>query len=302
MTTGTRHGDAGLTIGRETMQPIYDFVDGAVKEQKPFFVWYAPFLPHTPHTPPERLLKKYLDKSPDEGTRQVLGDVRMVRRNVRPTARLPRRPQAPRQHAGRLRHRQRLDSRPADNNRAKQSPFDFGLRTPITLRLPGKIEPQRERRVRDVDRPRADDLESCAASSRRPRCKGIDLLDAKAVAARKQIFGEIFTHNAVDVDVPASSLRFRWARDGKLEADRARKAERAGRRRAVVRRRSRPAGTQEPRGGARRRRRAIDGGDGPVVGRGADEAVGRDEVTLSPVVHDRATRARRRRTPRGRAG
>lgn len=30
--------------------------------EKPFFVWYAPFLPHTPHTPPERLFKKYRAK------------------------------------------------------------------------------------------------------------------------------------------------------------------------------------------------------------------------------------------------
>ena len=44
--------------------------------------------------------------------------------------------------------------------------------------------------------------------------QGINLLDAKAVADRKQIFGEIFTHNAVDLDVPASSLRYRWAREG----------------------------------------------------------------------------------------
>ena len=39
------------------MQPIYDFIQSAGK--RPFFVWYAPFLPHTPHTPPERLLKQY---------------------------------------------------------------------------------------------------------------------------------------------------------------------------------------------------------------------------------------------------
>ncbi len=32
------NGDAGLTIGRETMQPIYDFVDEQAP-RKPFFVW-----------------------------------------------------------------------------------------------------------------------------------------------------------------------------------------------------------------------------------------------------------------------
>ena len=44
------------------MEPVFDFIDRSVKQEKPFFVWYAPFLPHTPHNPPERLHKKYLAK------------------------------------------------------------------------------------------------------------------------------------------------------------------------------------------------------------------------------------------------
>ena len=64
MTKGQRHGDEGLDIGRKTMQPIFDFIADARKAGKPFFVWYAPMLPHTPHNPPERLLAKYKDKAP----------------------------------------------------------------------------------------------------------------------------------------------------------------------------------------------------------------------------------------------
>jgi arylsulfatase A-like enzyme len=56
---GGRHGDAGLKIGREGMNPVTEFIDLAVVQKKPFFVWYAPFLPHTPHNPPQRLLDKY---------------------------------------------------------------------------------------------------------------------------------------------------------------------------------------------------------------------------------------------------
>ncbi|MDX1564523.1 MAG: sulfatase-like hydrolase/transferase, partial [Phycisphaeraceae bacterium] len=56
---GGRHGDAGLSIGRKGLKPIADFVDHAVEQKKPFFIWYAPFLPHTPHNPPQRLLSKY---------------------------------------------------------------------------------------------------------------------------------------------------------------------------------------------------------------------------------------------------
>ncbi len=54
---GGRHGDDGLKIGREGMAPITQFLDAA--GDRPFFLWYAPMLPHAPHNPPERLLAKY---------------------------------------------------------------------------------------------------------------------------------------------------------------------------------------------------------------------------------------------------
>ncbi len=63
---GGRHGDEGLTIGREEMDTIYSFIDKSQQENKPFFLWYAPFLPHTPHNPPDSLLQKYLDKVDSE--------------------------------------------------------------------------------------------------------------------------------------------------------------------------------------------------------------------------------------------
>jgi len=39
---GGRHGDDGLKIGRQGMQPIFDFIDEARQRNKPFFLWYAP--------------------------------------------------------------------------------------------------------------------------------------------------------------------------------------------------------------------------------------------------------------------
>ena len=56
-----RHGGAALAIGRETMEPIDSLIDTAIAAGRPFFIWYAPFLPHLPHNPPERLLEKYAD-------------------------------------------------------------------------------------------------------------------------------------------------------------------------------------------------------------------------------------------------
>ena len=57
---GGRHGDEGLKIGRNGMEPIFNFIKDA--GDKPFFIWYAPFLPHTPHNPPKRLFDKYAAK------------------------------------------------------------------------------------------------------------------------------------------------------------------------------------------------------------------------------------------------
>jgi len=55
---GGRHGDKGLEISRKGMKPIRDFMDEAAREKKPFFIWHAPFLPHTPHNPPKGLFEK----------------------------------------------------------------------------------------------------------------------------------------------------------------------------------------------------------------------------------------------------
>jgi uncharacterized sulfatase len=60
---GGRHGDEGLTIGREGLRPVFDFLDAAKTDGKPFYVWYAPMMPHQPHNPPDRLLAKYKDKT-----------------------------------------------------------------------------------------------------------------------------------------------------------------------------------------------------------------------------------------------
>ena len=38
-----RHGDEGLKIGREGLDPIFNFIDQTQKDNVPFFVWYAPF-------------------------------------------------------------------------------------------------------------------------------------------------------------------------------------------------------------------------------------------------------------------
>ncbi|MDG1894699.1 MAG: sulfatase-like hydrolase/transferase, partial [Fuerstiella sp.] len=68
------NGDAGLVIGRETMQPIYNFVaDHAGR--KPFFVWYAPFLPHTPFDAAQRYHDVYRDKQIPDHMRPYYAEI-----------------------------------------------------------------------------------------------------------------------------------------------------------------------------------------------------------------------------------
>jgi len=44
-------GGSGLELARATMQPAYDFIDMA--GETPFFLWYAPELPHYPFVAPD---------------------------------------------------------------------------------------------------------------------------------------------------------------------------------------------------------------------------------------------------------
>ncbi len=94
--------------------------------------------------------------------------------------------------------------------KSKQSPYDGGLRTPILVRWPGKVRPgSSDRPVVSIDL--APTILAAAGLKPTPEMQGVDLNDAAAVARRGAIFGEIFTHNAVDIHRPASSLRYRWA-------------------------------------------------------------------------------------------
>jgi arylsulfatase A-like enzyme len=212
MTQGDRHGDDGLEIGRKTMQPIYDFIAGARRKQQPFFVWYAPMMPHLPHNPPERLLAKYKDVAPSLPEAKYWATVEWFDETVGDLLRY-------------LDEQQLADNTMVayvtDNgwitdpetgqadDRSKQSPYDGGLRTPIMIRWPSHVKPQRsESFTSSLDL--APTLLAAANVKPTPQMPGINLLDAQAVADRKAIFGECFTHNAKDLNNPAASLRWQW--------------------------------------------------------------------------------------------
>jgi len=208
---GGRHGDAGLTIGRKGMGPIFDFIDSAGR--RPFFIWYAPFLPHSPHNPPKELLDKYCDKTEsihvarywamcewfDRTCGQLLDylDKKKLAENTLVVFVTDN---------GWI---QRPDS-PRYAPRSKQSPNEGGIRTPIMLRWPGRIEPKTDGQTPVISIDLAPTILNACGLKPTSEMQGVNLLDTEAPQRREAVFGEIFTHNAVKVNQPASSLRYRW--------------------------------------------------------------------------------------------
>ena len=61
-------GGDGITLARETMEPVYEFIDRHL--QTPFFIWYGPSLPHTPLNPPEQFQRLYADTNLSESAKK----------------------------------------------------------------------------------------------------------------------------------------------------------------------------------------------------------------------------------------
>jgi len=101
--------------------------------------------------------------------------------------------------------------------KSKLSPYDGGLRTPIMLRWPGQIAPRRsEALAQSIDL--YPTLLGFAGIPPAVDLPGLNLLDDEALARRKQLYGECFTHDAQDLANPAASLRWRWMIDDHWKA------------------------------------------------------------------------------------
>jgi uncharacterized sulfatase len=209
-----RHGDAGLKIGRGGMQPVLNFIDQSVADKKPFFVWYAPFMPHTPHTPPERILKKYIAKGVQERIAKYYAMCEWFDETCGTL----------------VKH---IDESGVGNNtlivyvtdngwiqteagsyapRSKRSPYEGGTRTPIMFRWPGTIAP--------ADRPElcssidiVPTMLAAAGADAPHSFPGLNLLPQLKTGQkidRDTLFGESFAHDIADINQPQASLLYRW--------------------------------------------------------------------------------------------
>jgi uncharacterized sulfatase len=219
---GGRHGDDGLKIGREGLEPVFQFVDHAVAEQKPFFLWYAPFMPHTPHTPPERLFQKY--KAKGIASDHVARYYAMVEWFDETCGQLLDRLEA----KGLTRNT--LIVYVADNGwiqqengtgyapRSKQSANEGGVRQPILFSWPGVIQPGKrgEQLCSSVDIvPTALAAAGAAIPKNLPGHDLLPVLKSGQPTPRKDVFGETFDHDVANLDRPEDTLLYRWVVEGR---------------------------------------------------------------------------------------
>lgn len=216
-TRGGRHGDEGLKIGRTGLKPIYDFIEEPGAEEDPFFIWYAPFLPHTPHTPPKDLEEKYLKLTPDTTIAKYWAMVEWFDQTV-----------------GEL--QSYLKDKDLDENtlivytcdngwiqevdsksyapKSKRTPFEGGIRTPVMLKYPGVVSPKLDDTnvVSNVDIvPTVYSLLGLEKGD----LPGINILNENALQNRKTVFAEAYNHDIINVEVPTESLLYKIAVEGK---------------------------------------------------------------------------------------
>ena len=206
---GGRHGDYGLEIGRKGMDTLNNFIDYAVAQDKPFFVWYAPFLPHQPHNPPDSLYQKYKEKATSELVAKYWAmcewfDLTIGQLNDKIEAK------------GVMENTifvyvcdngwVQNEIKPTYEKNSKRSPYDYGMRTPIFYKWKGQIVPKMDTMslVSSIDMiPTVLDLIGMEIPQDLP---GINVLDNEELDNREAIFGEIYEHDFTTVD---SSRQYR---------------------------------------------------------------------------------------------
>jgi len=211
---GGRHGDEGLKIGREGMDPVYSFIDSASSQDKPFYIWYAPFLPHAPHNPPDSLKQKYVPIAPTEAVANYWAmcewfditcgqlidyvDDKGLSENT-------------------------LFIYVCDNGwiqdpeksnvyapRSKREPYEMGIRTPIIFRWKNKIKPEMNTSIAVSSIDIASTILGICGIEPNENMQGINVLDCETLIDRDLIFAETYAHDFSTLD---SSLYYRIAID-----------------------------------------------------------------------------------------
>ncbi len=217
---GARHGDEGLKISRQGIEPIREFLD-TVKQSsdaQPFFIWHAPFLPHAPHTAPAVLLEKYRKVAPSEPVARYWATCEWFD-----------------QTCADLLHE--IDARGLGNStvviyicdngyiqeptrrdlyapRSKQTPYEGGVRTPVMIRWPGQVPVRLDTGTPVSAIDLAPTIINIAGATNATPLPGIDLRDTEALRNRNTVYGSDHPHDIRNVNSPGDGVESRYLVEG----------------------------------------------------------------------------------------
>ncbi|MDD7985066.1 sulfatase-like hydrolase/transferase [Lentisphaera marina] len=194
----------GIQIGRKTMKPIYDFVNKAQEDKRPFFIWYGVFLPHTPHNAPDRLYQKYKDLAPNESTARYWANIAWLDETCG-------------QLVNFLKEKDLYDNTlfvyASDNGwlpdpnevggyiRSKKEAVEIGIRTPIFLTHKKTISPQRDKETLASAIDIAPTILKACGIEPDEAMSGLDLRKPDLLAKRDSIFVDIYDR---DINIDAA--------------------------------------------------------------------------------------------------
>ena len=208
-----RHGDEGLKIGREGLNPIFDFIDHTQEDGDPFFVWYAPFLPHTPHDPPQELLDKYIKLAPSEAVAKYWAMCEWFDKTVGDLMNYLKEKSLDENTLivytsdnGWIQSNKRNRYAP----RSKRAPHEGGIRTPIMFKLPQVIEPEMNTStlVSNIDLvPTVLDFLDITGEE----LSGISVMEKEKLNTRETLFIECYHHDILNVERPTETVLYKVA-------------------------------------------------------------------------------------------
>ena len=216
------NGDVGLQIGRETMEPIENFISNCEEEDTPWMVWYAPYLPHQPHDSPEQFYD-IAESTPGVKPHEIpyfasiaqfdetVGRlVRFVEENADAKNTIfvfvsdngwspSTKPQKGREQEF------------SHTKTSKRAPFDEGIRSPILIRWDGVVKPgDRKELVSSIDI--VPTLLRLAGAEARNSLPGVDLLGD--LDSERAVFGAIYPGDASSAWKAEKDVAYRWVRKG----------------------------------------------------------------------------------------
>ncbi len=212
---GGRHGDEGLKIGREGLKSVEDVINESQESENPFFIWYAPFLPHSPHTPPDSLEQKYLELAPTPAVARYWAMCEWFDITCG-------------QILDMIEERGMTDNTlviyvcdngwiqaPERNNRyaprSKRTPYEYGIRTPIMYKWPGMISPNMDTITNVSSLDILPTILAAIGQEAESKLPGVNMMDTGALKSRKTVFAENLDHDIFDTSQPNRSLLHRIA-------------------------------------------------------------------------------------------